>query len=241
MCESLCYLLYWFYPSAHLLNHPSITTQMAFQESLSRLMRSLCPSHTIMPTPPYTLPLNPPSTPHKALTPPAPHTLTKWTLPSWACWQSKVLRFGYKLRRKRECFSQKGWRIAECFSVRVTPRKEAPKESFLFVGPWGLSRRIIDDVFITRCGVMWGLGHNMCVCVLACRRVCVSGGGQVDSAAASLTPTIPAIGTDKSLLPNSLAQTHPGDRMSICTNTKRQTLTGRCTQTHSPEPVPFWR
>lgn len=241
MCESLCYLLYWFYPSAHLLNHPSITTQMAFQESLSRLMRSLCPSHTIMPTPPYTLPLNPPQYPTQGThTSCSPH-LDQMDSAILSLLAKQSLKIWIQTTMEAWIFSQKGWRIAECFSVRVTPRKEAPKESFLFVGPWGLSRRIIDDVFITRCGVMWGRGHNMCVCVLACRRVCVSGGGQVDSAAASLTPTTPAIGTDKSLLPNSLAQTHPGDRMSICTNTKRQTLTGRCTQTHSPEPVPFWR
>lgn len=62
------------------------------------------------------------------------------------------------------------------------------------------------------------------------------GGGQVDSAASSLTPTTPAIGTNKSLLPNALSQhTH------TLTHTFAQTqaFIDICTQTHSPKLIPF--
>lgn len=42
--------------------------------------------------------------------------------------------------------------------------KRSPQRERSVLGPWGLSRGIIDDVFITRCGVTWGLGHSMSVC-----------------------------------------------------------------------------
>lgn len=42
--------------------------------------------------------------------------------------------------------------------------KRSPQRELSAFGPWGLSRGIIDDVFITRCGLMWGLGHSMSVC-----------------------------------------------------------------------------
>lgn len=86
-------------------------------------------------------------------------------------------------------------------------------------------------------------------CVCMCVHVCVyCGGRQVDSAASSLTPTTPAIGTDKSLPPNALIQTHTYDTHSkprTCTKaithtfTQRLALKDRCTQTHSPKPNPF--
>lgn len=55
--------------------------------------------------------------------------------------------------------------------------KRSPQRDLSAVGPRGLSGGIIDDVFITRCGLMWGLGpHSLCC-----------GSLQVDSAASSLT------------------------------------------------------
>lgn len=87
-------------------------------------------------------------------------------------------------------------------SVRVyegQSTKRSPQRELSAFGPGGLSRGIIDDVFITRCGVMWGLGDGMCVYMCVC-----CGIWQVDSAASSLTPITPTIGTDKSLLPNAL-------------------------------------
>lgn len=66
-------------------------------------------------------------------------------------------------------------------------KEKPPKRAVCASGPGGLSRGIIDDVFITRCGLMWGLGHTVCC-----------GSIQVDSAASSLTPVTSAVGADKS-------------------------------------------
>lgn len=115
--------------------------------------------------------------------------------------------------------------------VRVSQQREAPKRRPSAFGLWGLSRRIIDDVFIARCGVMWGLGHSMCV------SLCMRGG--VDSAAPSLTPTTPAIGTDKSLLPNASYKNIYMHTAATEIHWSNRTYTNNCTQTHSPEPIPL--
>lgn len=118
------------------------------------------------------------------------------------------------------------------FSIcEVEITKRSPQTELSAFGPWGLSRGIIDDVFITRCGVMWGLGHRMSVS--AC------GGGQVDSAASFLTPTTPVLGTDKSSLPNALIRTYTHALKESHTLTLLHTRTQRQMHTHTHTPNPF--
>lgn len=194
MCQSFYPSTVSLHPSIHLLIHPSfhpsIMKQMAFQESVSVLMVSLCPGHTI--TPSNKQPQNPTGHTDIALILLLPTGMDHY-LPAWKMFHQLVIHALKKACRHMKWF-QSAW-VASLCVCEGQSTKRSPQRALSAFGPWGLSRGIIDDVFITRCGVMWGLGHSMSVCACVC-----CGGRQVDSAASSLTPTSPAIGTYNFLL-----------------------------------------
>lgn len=113
-----------------------------FRSFLSGPMPFLCPGHTINPPPPL-------ENSHHA------HICTSMHLQQMdgqaLSWQTVggESHVGFRRRFVRSC--------SVCLRGSVH-KGGSPQTELSACGLWGLSGRIIDDVFITSCGVMWGLG-----------------------------------------------------------------------------------
>lgn len=235
-CELFDHLLYCsvhlLCPLSHPSFHPSIMTQMAIQEFLSGPLPSLCSSHTITPIPPpFFLLFYISRTSQKAQTythlqisTPSTMLVRTWSyaiILIYKCWDKLVMKE-----------SQNVWSLFVC-EGHLT--KRSPQRELSAFGPWGLSGGIIDDVFITRCGVMWGLGHNMCVCVRVCACVYMGNGGWAGWLSCRFLDTnhsLRMVRTSHCFQMPSYKYTHLHKHQTLV-------LKDRCTQTHSPEPIPF--